>query len=72
MDADQLSERLDYYRERVRLERAAALTATCPEAQSVHLQLADLYEEVVLHGGAFKPLPPDTPVSQPLIVLTSD
>lgn len=68
---DRLTERLDYYRERERRERAAAATAECPEARSAHLQLADLYEQIVRLGASGTPSLPEHLPTQPLIVLSN-
>jgi len=41
----------EYYRTRERAERAAAKTASCPEARRAHQELAQAYADLAADGG---------------------
>jgi hypothetical protein len=59
-----------YYGQRELIERAAAATASCPEAKRVHQQLADRYAELAREPCAPTSLKDDHLVSAPFVVLT--
>lgn len=71
-DQPDLSARIDYYRGRARRERLAAEIAACPEAQSVHLQLADMYDRLIHHSAKPTLVAREPEEPQPLIILSSE